>query len=101
RCRHGAGGYRGMATIRRKMGHLEIASGQVRPGFTTVFCPSDFPLTRLYNPTFAAAFSRKSDPSQMYLRKVARERWPVWAMMARSGTPAAAVARPARREWPA
>ena len=51
---------------------------------------------RHYSPTFAAAFSRKSDPSRMYLRKVARERWPVWAMMARSGTPAAAaaVARP-------
>jgi len=32
-----------------------------------------------------------------------RDRWPVWAMMARSGTPAAAaaVARPARSEWPA
>ena len=26
----------------------------------------------------------------MYLRRVARERWPVWAMLARSRTPAAA-----------
>src|SRR5271155_3550156 len=45
-----------MATIRRKMGHSEIASGQVRPGYTTVFCPSAVLLSRLYNPTFAAAF---------------------------------------------
>jgi len=39
----------------------------------------------------------------MYLRRVASDRWPVWAMMARSETPAAAaaVARPARCEWPA
>ena len=74
-----------------------------RPGYSTVFCLSVVPLTRLYSPTFAAAFSRNSDPSRMYLRRVARDRWPVWAMMARSGTPAAAaaVARPARREWPA
>jgi len=27
----------------------------------------------------------------MYLRRVARDRWPVWATMARSGTPAAAA----------
>ena len=62
-----------------------------------------FTLLGSYSPTLAAAFSRNSDPSRMYLRRVASDRWPVWAMMARSGTPAAAaaVARPARSEWPA
>jgi hypothetical protein len=54
-------------------------------------------------PTFPAAFSKNKEPSRMYLRSVARLRWPVCAMMARSLTPAAAaaVAMPERRLWPA
>src|SRR3984957_13121757 len=51
-----------------------------------------FPLFGPYSPTLAAAFSRNSEPSRIYLRRVASDRWPVWAMIARSGTPVAAVA---------
>ena len=50
------------------------------------------------SPTLAAAFSRNSDPSRIYLRRVPSERWPVWAMMARSGTPAEAAAVAGRFE---
>ena len=60
----------------RLTGHLEISSGEVRPGYTTVFCLSILLLTRRYSPTFPAAFSRNSEPSRMYLRRVASDRWP-------------------------
>ena len=36
-----------------------------------------------YSPTFTGGFSSKSDRSQMYLHRLARERWPVWAILAR------------------
>jgi hypothetical protein len=57
--------------------------------------------SRLYKPTLAAVFSRKSDPSRTYFRSVVSNRCPGCGMIARSGTPAAAVARPERSECPA
>ncbi len=58
---------------------------------------------RGYRPTAAAALARKSEPSLMYLRATATLWWRVWRMMSRSSAPAwaAAVASPARSEWPA
>src|SRR5215470_12653867 len=40
-----------------------------------------------YSPTFAAAFSRNSEPSRIYRRTTAELRCPVWFMMARSLAP--------------
>lgn len=84
-------------------GDLEFVVYQIGASPHERIAHPPFSLLGSYNPIFAAAFSRKSEPSRMYLRRVATERWPVWAIMARSGTPAAAaaVARPARSEWPA
>jgi hypothetical protein len=42
---------------------------------------------RLQSPSFAAALSRNSEPSRMYLRTVASDRWPVCFMMASSLAP--------------
>ena len=60
-------------------------------------------LLKSYNPTSAAAFSRKSDPSLIYLRRIGRLLWPVCPWITRSETPAiaAAVASPARKLCPA
>lgn len=54
---------------------------------------------RRCNPTSAAVFSVTSEPFRMNLRTIGKLLWPVWSMIARSETPAAAaaVARPARR----
>jgi len=56
-----------------------------------------------YNPTLAAALSWNRLPARIYFLTMGKLLWPVWAMIARSLTPAcaAAVARPARKEWPA
>jgi len=60
-------------------------------------------LVPLYSPTLAAALSWNRLPARIYFLTMGRLLWPVWAMIARSLTPAcaAAVARPARKECPA
>jgi hypothetical protein len=51
------------------------------------------------SPSLLAGLSRKSEPSRIYLRTVARDRWPVCCMIATSFAPLryAWVASPARR----
>ncbi len=63
------------------------------------------PIIDRLEPTFLEVIVHSqgnSEPRRMYLRRVSVRLWPVCAMMARSGTPAAAalVARPARKLWP-
>ena len=55
-----------------------------------------------YNPTLSAALSGKSEPRRSIRAAPAGLRWPDWAMMAASGTPAQAakVAKPARTKGP-
>jgi hypothetical protein len=52
-----------------------------------------------HNPRLAAAFLRHIWPSRMYLRNIARERWPVCFMITSSVAPfiAAWVAKPERK----
>lgn len=58
---------------------------------------------RDYRPSFPAEFSRNKLPSRMYRRTICTLRWPVRFIIERSVAPAiaAAVAYPARSEWPA